>query len=121
MANVKFMYGTNNFPEDGAPGTFYVKRVGETTRGKIAINTPEEESKQIIIGGDVYVGDPGDAAAEDYDVVINPDGDVLENIVTGIDSSYQFKVVEVAESELNNFVPTGASNSTITFVVKTEG
>lgn len=122
MANdLIFKYGTGNLPESNA-GTVYIKKSGNT-KADMYIDSPETNSQRLRVGSDVYVGDPEDTEANDYEVVINPNGDVLEGIVTGLDSSenpmaYTIRVVEVEESALDSYTPTDADGNIITLVIK---
>ena len=123
--NLNFKYGTGNLPTQTA-GNVYVKKIANATttangRAKIYIDSPESSTQRLEIGGgDVYVGKSSDEAAANYDVVIDPNGDVIDGLVTGQDNSgqakaYIIRVVEVAESDLDSYVPDVNAN-VITFV-----
>lgn len=123
MANdLIFKYGTGDLPESNDAGTVYIKKSGNT-KADMYVDSPDANNQRLRIGSDVYVGDPEDTEANDYDVVINPNGDVLEGIVTGLDSSenpmaYTIRVVEVEESVLDSYTPTDADSNIITLVIK---
>ena len=102
-------------------GTVYVRKLSDT-RGQMFVDYPGQEDARLQIGGEIFVGDPKEAG-EDYEVVINPNGDVLEGVVTGLDSSenpmaYTIRVVEVEESALDSYTPTDANSNIITLVIK---
>lgn len=130
MSNdLSFKYGTGdlklteqneNAPEYDA-GTVYVRKLSNT-RGQMFVDYPGQEDTRLQIGGEVFVGDPKDAG-DDYEVIINPNGDILEGIVTGLDSSknpmaYTIRVVEIEESALDSYTPTDADGNVITLVIK---
>lgn len=80
MTDLIFKYGAGDLPESNA-GTVYIKKSGNT-KADMYVDSPEANSRRLRIGSDVYVGDPEDTEAEDYEVVINPNGEVIENVVT---------------------------------------
>ena len=85
----KYNNGTKDVPEfaEASAGTIYIKKKSDT-RAEMFIHTPLEKEGdtglklQVGGSGNVYVGDSDDPAAKEYQVVINPDGEILENVVT---------------------------------------
>jgi hypothetical protein len=78
-----FKYGTTDLPASNAAGTVYIKKSGNT-KADMYVDSPETNSQRLRIGSDVYVGDPENTEAKDYDVIINPNGDIIDNVVTGM-------------------------------------
>ena len=78
--NLIFKYGTGDLPVSSA-GTVYIKKSGNA-KADMYIDSPGTNSKRLRVGSDVYVGNPEDTEAEDYEVVINPNGEIIENVVT---------------------------------------
>ena len=78
-----FKYGTGDLPESNDAGTVYIKKSGNT-KADMYVDSPDANNQRLRIGSDGYVGDPEDTEAEDYKVVINPNGDIIDNVVTGM-------------------------------------
>ena len=106
MIDLKFKYGTGNLPDKNA-GAVYIKKIEKPGRAKLYIDTPIEAAgsvERLVIGGDVYVGDQNDSEASSYDVVINPNGNVIENFVTSeIDGGFIIKVE--TSNDPNSYIP----------------
>lgn len=127
--NLDFKYGDENssLPVDGTtpnltPGRIYVKKSG-TGKAKMFIDTPDaSSSERLQIGGDIFVGDPDveGSGAGDYDVIINPNGEVIENWVTSEqEGGFVLKVESVNKNDIDNWTPTDTpSKNTIIFVVE---
>lgn len=113
-----FKYGTGDLPGSNA-GTVYIKKLGNT-KADMYVDSPEANSQRLRIGSDVYVGDPEDAEAEDYKVVINPNGEVIENLVTTeTNGGFVIRVESVNKNNIDNWTPTDTpSKNTIIFVVE---
>lgn len=124
--NLIFKYGMGDMPAAAAntAGTVYIKKTVDG-KAQMFIDEPVGDGSspdRLQIGGEIFIGDP-DEAGEDYEVVINPEGDILEGIVTGLNNSgnamaYTIRVVEVEESSLDSYTPTDADSNIITLVVK---
>lgn len=124
--NLDFKYGDENssLPTNGTtpnlnPGRIYVKKSG-TGKAKMFIDTPDtSSSERLQIGGDIFVGDPDaeGSGAEDYDVVINPNGDVIDNIVTS-EQAGGFVIRVVSPANPDTYIPQDNPNSNmITLVI----
>ena len=113
-----FKYGTGDLPESNA-GTVYIKKSGNT-KADMYVDSPETNSQRLRIGSDVYVGDPEDTEAEDYEVVINPNGEVIENWVTAeTDGGFVIRIEEVAAANIDGWKPTSTpTKNMIIFVVE---
>lgn len=124
MADLKFKYGTSNINGAGNdPGTIYVQRTGNG-KAKMYIDNPTVTgADRLQIGGDIFVGDPDaeGSGAGDYDVIINPDGEVIENwVTTEIGGGFVIRIESSVNSEdIDNWTPTDTpSKNTIIFVVE---
>lgn len=127
MANLNFKYGTGDITTSEA-GTVYVKKTG-SKKAQMFIDNPVDENERLQIGGEIYIGDPEDAAAANYQVVINPDGDpagVATSAANGIMSKEHVQRLITLEEALGGlkFVVSGDPPSstnppkdTITIVV----
>lgn len=121
--NLNFKYGTTNISEaSNAPGTIYVQRTGNG-KAKMYIDNPTvTEADRLQIGGDIFVGDPDaeGSGADDYDVIINPNGEVIENwVTTETDGGFVVRVESVDSENIDNWKPTGTpTKNTIIFVVE---
>ena len=121
MANLNFKYGTTNINgANNVPGTIYVQKTGDG-KAKMYIDTPTESSTRLQIGGtgDVYVGDPDDEEAKEYQAVINPNGNVIDNIVTSEEAGgYIIRVVESEDPDNYNIAADNPARNVITLVVQ---
>lgn len=125
MANdLIFKYGEGNMPAATADtaGTIYIKKSGNS-KADMYVDSPDTNSQRLRIGSDVYVGDPEDTEANDYEVIINPNGDIIDNVVTGMNEQgdympYILRIVNVDEVDLDTYTPTDANSNIITFVIK---
>ena len=127
--NLDFKYGDENssLPVDGTtpnltPGRIYVKKSG-TGKAKMFIDTPDaSSSERLQIGGDIFVGDPDaeGSGADDYDVIINPNGEVIENwVIAEQEGGFVLKVESVNKNNIDSWTPTDTpSKNTIIFVVE---
>lgn len=123
MADLKFKYGTSNINGAGNdPGTIYVQRTGNG-KAKMYIDNPTATgADRLQIGGDIFVGDPDvvGSGADDYDVIINPDGEVIENwVTTETGGGFVVRVEEVVATDIDNWKPTSTPDKNmIIFVVE---
>lgn len=124
MADLKFKYGTSDINgADNDPGTIYVQRTGNG-KAKMYIDNPTVTgADRLQIGGDIFVGDPDaeGSGADDYDVIINPNGEVIENwVTTETDGGFVIRIESSVDSEdIDNWTPTDTpSKNTIIFVVE---
>ena len=116
MTDLIFKYGTGVLPESNAGGTVYIKKSGNT-KADMYVDSPEATSQRLRIGSDVYVGDPKDTEAKDYEVIINPNGEVINNIVTSEEAG-GFVIRVVSSSDPDNYKPdNNTSNNMITLVI----
>lgn len=127
--NLDFKYGDENssLPIDGTtpdltPGRIYVKKSG-TGKAKMFIDTPDtSSSERLQISGDIFVGDPDaeGSGAEDYDVIINPNGEVIENwVTTETGGGFVIRVESVESKDIDSWKPTGTpTKNTIILVVE---
>lgn len=128
--NLDFKYGAENssLPMSGStpnltPGRVYIKKSG-TGKAKMFIDTPDiSSSERLQIGGDIFVGDPDaeGSGADDYDVIINPNGEVIEDwVTTEIDGGFVIRVESVDSEDIDNWRPSGTppSKNTILFVIE---
>lgn len=127
--NLDFKYGDENssLPVDGTtpnltPGRIYVKKSG-TGKAKMFIDTPDaSSSERLQIGGDIFVGDPDaeGSGADDYDVIINPNGEVIENwVIAEQEGGFVLKVESVNKNNIDSWTPTDTpAKNTIIFVVE---
>lgn len=122
MADLKFKYGTSNINEaNNDPGTIYVQRTGDG-KAKMYIDNPTiTGADRLQIGGDIFIGDPNaeGSGADNYEVIINPNGEFLDNIVTGQDTSFKIKV-EQAIGNIDTYIPSteGLSGNTIILIIE---
>ena len=128
--NLDFKYGDENssLPQDGTtpaltPGRIYVKKSG-TGKAKMFIDTPDiSSSERLQIGGDIFVGDPNaeGSGADDYDVIINPNGEVIENwVTTETDGGFVIRV-EKATGNIDTYTPSigsGLNKNMIIFITE---
>ena len=115
MTDLIFKYGDGVLPEKKA-GTVYIKKSGNT-KADMYVDSPEATSQRLRIGSDVYVGDPKDTEAKDYEVIINPNGEVINNVVTS-DEAGGFVIRVVNSSDPDNYKPNdNPSNNMITLVI----
>lgn len=127
MTNLNFKYGGDNAKDltdfndvASTPGTIYIKKKNNK-KAEMFIDTPTESSTRLQIGGtgDVYVGDPDDEEAKEYQAVINPNGTVLDNIVTSAETGgYIIKVVKTSNPDSYNPSLENFSRNTIVLVVE---
>ena len=123
MADLKFKYGTTNINEaDNDPGAIYVQRTGNG-KAKMYIDNPTVTgTDRLQIGGDIFVGDPDaeGSGAGDYDVIINPNGEVIENwVTTEAGGGFVVRVEEVVATDIDGWTPTSApEKNMIIFVVE---
>ena len=128
MTNLIFKYGGDNAKDltdfndvASTPGTIYIKKKNNK-KAEMFIDTPTESSTRLQIGGtgDVYVGDPDDEEAKEYQAVINPNGTVLDNIVTSAETGGYIIKVEQATGNIDEYIPAidGLSRNTIIFVIE---
>ena len=123
MADLKFKYGTTNINEaDNDPGAIYVQRTGNG-KAKMYIDNPTAAgADRLQIGGDVFVGDPDaeGSGAGDYDVIINPNGEVIENwVTTEIGGGFVVRIESVDREDIDSWTPTiSPSKNTIILVVE---
>lgn len=121
--NLNFKYGTTNISEaSNVPGTIYVQRTGNG-KAKMYIDNPTvTEADRLQIGGDIFVGDPDaeGSGADDYDVIINPNGEVIENwVIAEQEGGFVLKVESVNKNNIDSWTPTDTpSKNTIIFVVE---
>lgn len=123
MADLKFKYGTSDI--NGAsndPGTIYVQRTGNG-KAKMYIDNPTVTgTDRLQIGGDIFVGDPDveGSGADDYDVIINPNGEVIENwVIAEQEGGFVLKVESVNKNNIDSWIPIDTpSKNTIIFVVE---
>lgn len=120
MADLKFKYGTTDINEaTNDPGTIYVQRTG-TGKAKMYIDNPTVTgTDRLQVGGDIFVGDPNaeGSGAENYEVIINPNGEVINNIVTSEEAG-GFVIRVVSSSDPDNYEPDNStSNNMITLVI----
>ena len=121
--NLKFKYGTNDIDGTGNdPGTIYVQRTGDG-KAKMYIDNPtSSKADRLQIGGDIFVGNPDaeGSGADNYDVIINPNGEVIENwVTTETDGGYVIQVVSKSRDEIDTWNPTTTPNkNTIILVVE---
>lgn len=128
MANLNFKYGGDNakdltdFTEVAStPGTIYIKKKNDK-KAEMFIDTPTESSTRLQVGGtgDVYVGDPDDEEAKDYQVAIDPNGTFIDNIVTSAETGGYIIKVEQATGNIDEYIPStdGLSRNTIIFIIE---
>ena len=123
MADLKFKYGTSDISgASNDPGTIYVQRTGNG-KAKMYIDNPTATgADRLQIGGDIFVGDPNveGSGAGDYDVIINPNGEVIENwVTTETDGGFVIRVESIEENQLDTYIPQdNPSKNMITFVLK---
>ena len=127
--NLDFKYGDENssLPQDGTtpaltPGRIYVKKSG-TGKAKMFIDTPDiSSSERLQIGGDIFVGDPDaeGSGADDYDVIINPNGEVIEDwVTTEVDGGFVVRIENIDSEDIDSWTPTTTpSKNTILLVVE---
>lgn len=128
--NLDFKYGDENssLPQDGTtpaltPGRIYVKKSG-TGKAKMFIDTPDiSSSERLQIGGNIFVGDPDveGSGADGYNVIINPNGEVIEDwVTTEVDGGFVIRVESVNGEDIDNWRPSGTppSKNTILFVIE---
>lgn len=116
MTDLIFKYGTGVLPESSNAGTVYIKKSGNT-KADMYVDSPENTSQRLRIGSDVYVGDPKDTEAKDYEVIINPNGEVINNVVTSAEAG-GFVIRVVNSSDPDNYEPNdNPSNNMITLVI----
>lgn len=127
--NLDFKYGDENssLPQDGTtpaltPGRIYVKKSG-TGKAKMFIDTPDiSSSERLQIGGDIFVGDPDaeGSGADDYDVIINPNGEVIEDwVTTEVDGGFVVRIENIDSEDIDSWTPTTTpSKNTIILVVE---
>lgn len=123
--DLNFKYGTGELPGITS-GSVYIKKIADAKEGaangraRIYIDSPETNSKRLEIGGgDVYVGKSSDSEAKNYDVVIDPDGDVINNIVTSETSGgYIIRVVETTSPDAYDITKDNPNSNVITLVIQ---
>ena len=123
MADLKFKYGTTNIDEVGNdPGTIYIQRIGDGKAKMYVDNPTVTGADRLQISGDIFVGDPSveGSGANDYDVIINPNGEVIKDWVTSeVDGGFVIRVEEVAATDIDNWSPkTTPTKNMIIFVVE---
>ena len=126
--DLKFNYGIGDIGNvNKVAGNIYIKKIADATnenkdngRARLYIDTPVNNNvERLAIGGDVYVGDPTDSAAASYDVVINPNGQVINNVVTSADvGGYVIRVVEAENPDNYDINEDNPNYNVITFVVQ---
>lgn len=129
--DLKFNYGTKDISTvSKVAGNIYIKKIVDATnenkdngRARLYIDTPVSDSgniERLSIGGDVYVGKATEAAAAGYDVVIDPDGEVIDNVVTSIQRGGLKLKIEKATGNVDTYSPStqGLGGNTIIFVVE---
>ena len=123
MADLKFKYGTKDINRaSNDPGTIYVQRTG-AGKAKMYIDNPTVTgSDRLQISGDIFVGDPNaeGSGAGNYDVIINPNGEVIEDwVTTEVDGGFVVRIESVDSEDIDSWVPTTTpSKNTIIFVVE---
>lgn len=127
MANfntdVVFKYGSTSedLPPSKTAGTFYIKQK-DSSKAELYLDPPTGEDRLIISGGgggDVYVGDPDSDDAQEYEVVINPNGNVINNVVTSEEAGgYIIRVVESEDPDAYDISIDNPNYNVITFVVQ---
>ena len=125
--NLDFKYGGENssLPMSGStpdltPGRVYIKKT-KAGRAQMFIDTPDRDnSERLQLGGEIFVGDPVGKDLSDYDVIIIPDGNILENFVTSeIEGGYVIQTVFVNKDNIDTWTPTSTpSKNTIILVVE---
>ena len=119
MADLKFKYGTNDLDQvNYEAGSVYVKKTS-SKKAQMFIDNPASRER-LQIGGEIFVGDPSDKDTSDYDVIINPNGNVIEDWVTSeVVGGFVIRVEEIAENQLDTYTPQDNPNKNmITFVLK---
>lgn len=121
-ADVVFKYSaTKELPQDKTAGTFYIKKK-DNEKAELYLDTPDAQDRLIISGGgggDVYVGDPNSADAQEYEVVINPNGSVVNNVVTSEEAGgYIIRVVESEDPDNYNIAEDNPARNVITLVIQ---
>ena len=120
MADLKFKYGEGDVPTATAAGTVYIKKTVDG-KAQMFVDEPVEDGStpdRLQIGGEIFIGDPDDAG-KDYEVVIDPNGTFIDNIVTSAETGgYIIRVVSTSNPDsydpsLENF-----SRNTIVLVVE---
>ena len=121
-----FKYGEGDVPsfnDATSAGTIYIKKKSDT-KAEMFIHTPlqdEDDDKLTLqVGGfgNVYVGDPTNPEASEYQAVINPNGDVIDNIVTSEESGgYIIRVVESEDPDNYDITADNPARNVITLVV----
>lgn len=123
--NLDFKYGKedSSLPMSGStpdltPGRVYIKKT-KAGRAQMFIDTPEpQNSERLQLGGEIFVGDPSNKDTSDYDVIINPNGEVIENWVT-TETTGGFVIRIESREDVDNWTPTDTpSKNTIIFVVE---
>lgn len=120
MSNgLSFKYGTGDLKNQNAPdydaGTVYVRKLSDT-RGQMFVDYPGQEDARLQIGGEIFVGDPNEAG-DDYEVIINPNGDVIDNVVTS-EQAGGFVIRVVSPANPDTYIPQDNPNSNmITLVI----
>lgn len=130
MANfdkdVVFKYSATTTKElptmtNNTAGTFYIKKK-DSEKAELYLDTPDGKDRLIISGGgggDVYVGDPDSTDAQEYEVVINPNGSVVNNVVTSAEAGgYIIRVVESEDPDNYNIAADNPARNVITLVVQ---
>lgn len=121
MANdLHFKYGTGDLDQvNYAEGTVYVKKTANK-RAQMFVDVPNNGRERLQIGGEIFVGDPNGTDTGDYEVVINPNGDIIENFVTSeTEGGYLIKTVSIPEDEIDTWEPTTTpEQNTIILIVK---
>lgn len=128
--NLKFKYGTQELNAAKNAGNIYVRKIASATnenkdngRAKLYIDTPisNGEVERLSVGSDVFVGDPNSEEASNYDVIINPAGNIINNVVTS-EQSGGFVIRVVEQDNPDTWVPDDQPNeNTITLVVQRNG
>lgn len=125
--NLDFKYGKedSSLPMSGStpdltPGRVYIKKT-KAGRAQMFIDTPEpQNSERLQLGGEIFVGDPSNKDTSDYDVIINPNGEVIENwVTTEAGGGFVVRVEEVVATDIDNWKPTSTPDKNmIIFVVE---
>ena len=125
--NLDFKYGKedSSLPMSGStpdltPGRVYIKKT-KAGKAQMFIDTPEpNNSERLQLGGEIFVGDPFNKDTSDYDVIINPNGNVIEDWVTSeVDGGFVIRIEEVAAANIDSWKPTTTpTKNMIIFVVE---
>jgi hypothetical protein len=84
------------------------------------VDVPNNGRERLQIGGEIFVGDPDGTDTGDYEVVINPNGDIIENFVTSeTEGGYLIRIESVNREDIDSWTPTTTpSKNTIILVVE---